>query len=272
MLIPDNARMAFQDLLIDAGLELTVDEDYAELRPDRLRGYDLIVSAAGGMLFRYRGGPSVREANDQEVDALLDAVEAGTPFIGLHCASLMFMDQYGYRQPVGHLVADPDPADLLGAFQVRYLEMLGNVRLEWPDDPRPNRLMSPARLRYLDMIGLAFTTDEGLEPIRVSIADRDHVITSGVDDFDIDDELYHMVGDRSRIHTLIEAKGWPLAWTRRWGRAKIHYNALGHDNKGVTNPAYQRLVIQGIRWALEADERSEIEPSGPALGSGGAPR
>ena len=254
MLLPNNARLTLQDLLADgAGLDLVVDEDWAELTPERLASYDIVLSAAGGMLFRYRGGASVREANDQEIGALLDAVDGGKPFVGLHCSSLMFMDQYYYRQPLGHMLPDPDPSDLLQAFQVRYLEMLGNAVLTWPETPVPNRLLSPTQLRYLDMIGLNFTTDEGLEQTHISIVDRDHPITAQVPDFDISDELYHMVGDRSGIHVLAESKGWPLIWNRRWGKAKIHYNALGHDNNGATNPNFQRLVIQAVTWALAPD-------------------
>lgn len=252
MLIPNSARHAFIDLLEGkAGLDLTVDEDYAELTPERLGGYDVILSCAGGSLMRYRGGRSVREANDAEVSALLDAIERGKPFIGLHCASLMFINQLYYRQPLSQAVRRAGPDDLLQMFQVRFLEMVGNAVLEWPDDPRPNNLLTDTQLRYIEMIGLNFVTDDGLEDTQVRIVDREHPITRGVDDFVIYDECYHMVGDRSKLHVLAEAKGWPLAWHHRWGDGKVHYNALGHDHSGVTHPSYQRMVVNAVDWALE---------------------
>lgn len=255
MLIPNNARQAFIELLdLKAGLELIVDEDYAELVPERLATYDLIVSCAGGSLMRYRGGRSVREANDAEVNALLEAVDAGTPFVGLHCSSLMFLNQLYYRQPLSQALRRPQPSDLLHLFQVRSLEMVGAAVLEWPADPRPNSLLTDTQLRYIEMIGANFVTDDGLEDTTIHITDRNHPITRGVDDFVIYDECYHMVGNRSQLHVLAQAKGWPLVWNRRWGDARVHYNALGHDTSGVTHPSYQRLVVQAVQWALNDPE------------------
>jgi len=253
MLIPNNARKAFEDLLsVKAGLDLTVADHWAELTPERLEAYDLVVSCAGGALFRYPPG-TAREANDKEVGALLGAVEGGTPFVGLHCSSLMFMNQFLYRQPISHAVANPDPKDLLPMFQTRYLEMIGNAVLSWPEEPVPNNQLSATQLRYLEMIGLNFLTDDGLEPTTINIIDRAHPITHGIADFEISDECYHMVGNRSKLHVLAEARGWPLIWNHRWGAGKVHYNALGHDNSGATDPNFQRLVVQAMAWALEMD-------------------
>ena len=35
------------------------------------------------------------------------------------------------------------------------------------------------------------------------------------------------------------------------GKARVYHLMLGHDSKAYTNPAYRRLLEQGIRWAAD---------------------
>ena len=44
--------------------------------------------------------------------------------------------------------------------------------------------------------------------------------------------------------------GWPLAWTRSYGRGRVFYTALGHDDAVWRDPRYQRLLLNGILWSL----------------------
>ena len=86
---------------------------------------------------------------------------------------------------------------------------------------------------------------------RVEIDDREHKIVAGVDDFEVDDEIYMSAWDPS-IHVLASAE-WqdmrhPLAWTHSFGEGRVFYTALGHGPGTFESPAVQRMVAQGAKW------------------------
>jgi outer membrane protein assembly factor BamB len=49
----------------------------------------------------------------------------------------------------------------------------------------------------------------------------------------------------------------PVAWTRIVGGSRIFYTSLGHPDDFV-DPAFERLLVQGIHWALERDVPPEL--------------
>jgi hypothetical protein len=241
--LPGNGLGILVDLIgRGSGVQLTVDDDYGELTPDRLGRYDLVIS--------YAGYNSDLEPAEEHLRALLSAVEGGTPYIALHAATLLFRNQLYYRQPLGHLLSRPDSSELLNPVQVRYLEMMANAFLTWPSRPVPNSLLNETQLTYLEMTGSAFITHGPVESFWVRVGDRHHPITAGVPDFEIVDELYRLGTDRSVLHVLAEADGEPVLYVRRWGAGWVHYNALGHDARALANPNYQRLLQQAIRWMV----------------------
>lgn len=207
-------RAILEDILArQGGLDLTTSPDHSELTPERLRGYDLIVD--------YSGHAQV-EPTDEQLQAVMDAVGAGLPYIALHVASLPFKSQLEYRKRLG----------------------------SWPEKREPNDLLNPTQLRYFEMIGSAFITHGPIETFTLHIVDREHPITRGVEDFAVTDELYQLGGDRSGLHLLAQADGQPLLYTHTWGKGKVHYNALGHDQRALLNPSYQQLLKQAVDWAL----------------------
>lgn len=40
-----------------------------------------------------------------------------------------------------------------------------------------------------------------------------------------------------------------VAWTREAGKGRVFYTALGHDEQSWSNPAWQRMMVQGILWS-----------------------
>src|SRR5262245_53714743 len=196
-----------------AGLDLTVLPDPAGITPERLGACDLIVDYSGH---------TANEPTEEQLRAVMETVAAGTPYVGLHVASLPFKSQLEYRRRLGG----------------------------WPDAPEPDELLSPTQLRYFEMIGSAFITHGPIEPYRLRIVDREHPITRGVEDFEVMDELYQLGGDRARLRVLAEAGGQPLLYTHAFGRGRVHYNALGHDQRALGHPSYQRLLLQAVAWAL----------------------
>ena len=109
---------------------------------------------------------------------------------------------------------------------------------------------SPA---YLDMIGGKFITHdpnkEFLVQTRTAGAVIPHPITKDIDDFMIQDELYIIEGDINQWEILTRAEGHPIIFNKMFVNGRIHNNALGHDDKALSNPSFQKLIINGITWS-----------------------
>ena len=93
------------------------------------------------------------------------------------------------------------------------------------------------------------------EDLKITVVDKEHPITRGVDDFEIHDETYGVYYTAPGIHVLLKTdhpKNNPeLAWTLKYGKSRVFYLMLGHDGKAYANPALRKLIAQGIRWAAE---------------------
>jgi len=204
----------------EAGLDLHVTRDLSVLDPVRLDEVDVVVNWTAFL-----------DVTPTQVQALLAAVEGGTGFVALHGANATFWNS--------------------------------------PD--------------YLRMLGSRFVNHDEIKRFSVHIEEPSHPIVAGVSDFEIEDELFEIGGDVSEFETFTTAfaeRGWasdvlrlgagplqpdvtvlataenrPLLYTRRFGEGRVHYNALGHDERALRNLAYRRLVAQGVKWAAG---RSEI--------------
>ena len=89
--------------------------------------------------------------------------------------------------------------------------------------------------------------------------DRSSPVASGLDDFELADELYsnmQMLPDVKPI-AVIDYKGttWPVAWTWTYGTGKVFHTSLGHRGFGpgkddpLANPHLKKLITQGVDHA-----------------------
>ncbi len=82
---------------------------------------------------------------------------------------------------------------------------------------------------------------------------KEHPITRGTDDFEVLDETYKEFRVAPDVDVLLTtdnpANGPKVAWTKTYGRSRVAYVQLGHDNNVYSNPSYRRIVAQAIRWA-----------------------
>jgi type 1 glutamine amidotransferase len=113
---------------------------------------------------------------------------------------------------------------------------------------------------WLRLLGAKFNGHiPGTHSLHIVIADHAHAITAGVSDFVIIDEEYkHIFADVDR-HILARFRERPpksdqkanmdIIWTRQVGKGRVFYTALGHGREAWDNPAWQKLVVQGILWA-----------------------
>lgn len=130
---------------------------------------------------------------------------------------------------------------------------------------------------YLTMLGSRFLRHDPYTSFLVEISPSPHPITSGVSDFQVEDELYQLGGNTEEfvafstaiiagepyigdvaalgegdlsptIEILASAEGHPLLYATQYGKGRVHYNALGHDSKALEHPSFRQLVRQGVEW------------------------
>jgi len=111
------------------------------------------------------------------------------------------------------------------------------------------------------MVGGQFVAHpDDIKDYEVAIADRDHEITRGLDDFRIRSEQYYMHVDPSNhvlATTVFEPASapWvagavmPVAWTRRHGEGRVFYSSLGHQPADLGVREAGELWRRGMLWA-----------------------
>ena len=90
---------------------------------------------------------------------------------------------------------------------------------------------------------------------KAKIANKEHPITKGLEDFDQDDELYAKLQGNEPITVLVTADSdWskqtePLAFVLQYGDGRVFHHTFGHDGKALSNPAVRKLIARGTEWA-----------------------
>jgi len=123
----------------------------------------------------------------------------------------------------------------------------------WPDYERiiGGRFLLTSATREGKLIPRG-AAKHGLE-LNIHVANRNHPITQGMEDFVIPDEAYkgYIVNPDVRVLLTTDNpnNNTEVAWVRREGKAPIAMIQLGHDNKAWSNPNYRKLVERAVMWA-----------------------
>jgi len=111
---------------------------------------------------------------------------------------------------------------------------------------------------FVDLAGKVWDRKTGHDPrgpFQVRIAQQDHPITRGMQDFQADDELYTcLVGDRpvevlATAHSTVMNKDYPMAFVFDYGKGRVFHTALGHDVVAIEMPGVGELLRRGALWA-----------------------
>ncbi|MFI6513121.1 ThuA domain-containing protein [Streptosporangium sp. NPDC050855] len=110
-----------------------------------------------------------------------------------------------------------------------YLRMVGGLFLHHPDD--------------------FLTYDVSIDP-----AHSGHPIVAGLGDFTVETEQYWMLADARNevLATTVFVSPptpMPVVWTRRWGRGKVFFSAIGHRLDDLRHPTVYELTRRGLVWA-----------------------
>ena len=97
---------------------------------------------------------------------------------------------------------------------------------------------------------------------KVNISNSSSLITVGIEDFQITSEQYYMHVDPAievlattrfpvadGLHVPNGQVDIPQVWTKRWGKGRVFYNALGHQPDTWDIPEALVLMRRGLRWA-----------------------
>lgn len=104
-------------------------------------------------------------------------------------------------------------------------------------------------------------------PFRVRVTDPGHPITSGLADFDTDDELYTCLAGGTPIRVLaaatskVDHKEYPMAFVLTPGKGRTFHCVLGHDVKAFASGAVGQLFRRGTAWAagLEPEGKGTVQ-------------
>lgn len=141
-----------------------------------------------------------------------------------------------------------------------YVEMMGGAA-DWGADLQNLRGRTYPRSGYR----------QGTEQ-RFTVTDRTHPVMAGVDDFSLVDEPYQCAIFEDSIQPLLRTSFQPTtdkfayapnganvgaghppgsnvaAWVKTAENTPLVYIQPGHDNNAWSHPAYQRMMLNAIRW------------------------
>ncbi|MDN3670719.1 ThuA domain-containing protein [Echinicola jeungdonensis] len=87
---------------------------------------------------------------------------------------------------------------------------------------------------------------------KVHIADKEHPVTRGMDDFKILDETYKNYVVNSDVEVLLTtdhpSSGTVIGWVNTYGNSQIVYLINGHSESAYDNPDYRQLLHNAINW------------------------
>ena len=121
---------------------------------------------------------------------------------------------------------------------------------------------------YGDLIGGWFNNHPWHEMVTIDVVDPNSKLVSFLaSSFQINDEIYQISDFKAETsHVLLQLDpksvntqkegvhiryyGWPVAWTRMFGKGRVYYNSLGHEEAVWNDQRYQEMLLNGIRWVM----------------------
>lgn len=116
---------------------------------------------------------------------------------------------------------------------------------------------SPA---YIALVGAQFLK-HGTGEFTAAIVQPNHPVLDGIQPFQVWDETYvhtKINPDKTVLMERVDDSGRePWTWVREQGKGRVFYTAYGHDERVWGHPMFQRLVRNGILWAVGPTVRTE---------------
>jgi len=154
--------------------------------------------------------------DDAEKKAFMDFVRSGHGFIAVHSAT----DTFYMWGEFGELIG--------GYFNGHPWHQMVTIEVTDPTSPLVN------------FLGKSFQINDEIYQISDFQAKDCHVLL----------RLAPTAEDLKKPGVLHRYYGWPVAWTRTFGKGRVYYNGLGHDDWVWKDPRFQEMLVKGIQWAM----------------------
>lgn len=133
----------------------------------------------------------------------------------------------------------------------------GDTLYKWPE--------------YGDMIGGYFDGHPWHQQVRVTVEDRNFPAMKHLPAFfDITDEIYTFRDwsrDKVRVLASLDTnsvemnakvkrtdKDFALIWVKKYGKGRVFFDALGHENQVYDRPDMQKVMLEGVKWVMGMTE------------------
>lgn len=117
--------------------------------------------------------------------------------------------------------------------------------------------------RYMEMIGTQFAGHGPVTEFEVRIADADHEVTRSLREFRITDEFYILKRRTDAELRQLLSGTWqsiahPMAYGREYGKGRVFYTALGHDERAFNHPTFRKLIHRAIWWTTRSNKPGPV--------------
>ncbi|MBI0398356.1 PVC-type heme-binding CxxCH protein [Cyclobacterium marinum] len=106
---------------------------------------------------------------------------------------------------------------------------------------------------FIETVGGQFSS-HGTGEFSTTITDPSHPVMEGISSFTTWDETYVHSQLNEDMTILMERtegdRKEPYTWVREQGKGRVFYTAYGHDERTWNQPEFQKLVANGVLWAI----------------------
>jgi type 1 glutamine amidotransferase len=233
----DDSVTALGDKL---GFKVGVTKDGRIFDTDKLRSFAAVVFFTSGDLTTL-GTDGKPPMSPEGKKKLLEAIQKGMGFVGIHAAADTFHPQ-------------PDPPDRSNRYlahgeqQDPYLKMLGGEFIIHGDNPR---------LQDADLI-VNDPNFPGLEGVQSPVKFNEEWYS--LKDFQADLHVILTLDTNGLKGECYQRAPYPIVWARMQGKGRVFYMAMGDRPENWKNDFFLNLLGGGIRWAI-GEATADLTPN-----------
>src|SRR6266576_2050788 len=220
------------------GFDVTASKDGGVFDSNDFRKHAAVLFFTTGDLTR-TGTDSNPPMSTHGKQSLLDAIDGGLGFVGIHAASDTFHTPPETEDNANRYIAHGEKSD-------PYLRMLGGEFITHGSTPR----LQDANIIIND------TKFPGLEGVSSPVS--------------FNEEWYSLKDFRTDLHVILtlDTKGmsgepyqrapYPMTWARMDGKGRVFYTAIGDRPENWSSPFFLNLLGGGIGWAI-GDAKASLD-------------
>jgi uncharacterized protein len=234
---PSLAEKVFLDLGSKNTWEFEFSKDGSKFSPEYLAGFDAIIFYTTGDLTTVGNDkqPAMTAAGKQ---ALLDSIQAGKGFIGLHSASDTFHTHTSNQNGSERYQNQGDQSD-------PYICMLGGEFITHGAQQVATNQVIDKKFPGFETAGDSFSFNEEWYSLK---------------DFKPDMHCLTVIDSPAMTGDMYHRPAYPTTWARMEKKGRVFYTAMGHRDDIWSNATYQNILVGAIRWVTR-DVDADLTPN-----------